>query len=66
MTEVEIISAIEPWTILELADGTKVKLRLNVSQVLRDDSVKTPTGDPQYQVRFETSTSIFPSTKKQN
>lgn len=45
---VKIVKAEEPWTTLELADGTTIKARLNVANVFRQDGVFNPNGDPVY------------------
>lgn len=38
----------EPWTVLELSDGTTMKLRLLINKVYRAESHDPMSGDPQY------------------
>lgn len=38
----------EPWTTIELEDGTTLRMRLNVGKVFRLEQYDQMTGEPQY------------------
>ena len=40
----------EPWTTIELEDGTTLRMRLNIGKVFRLEQYDQMTGEPQYLV----------------
>ena len=48
---VEYKPTAEPWCELECEDGTRLRVKLVVSDVIRVDSVKTPDGAPLYMIK---------------
>jgi hypothetical protein len=49
-TELEFKVKAEPWTVIELEDGTTLRMRLNVGKVFRLEQFDQMTGEPQYVV----------------
>ena len=45
---VEFAAVPENWTSYELADGTKLKLKLSLLEIVRLDEFQPQTGDPVY------------------
>lgn len=48
LTPATVIKAEEPWTVLALADGTTIKMRLNIHQIVRVEGAYNPDGTPEY------------------
>jgi len=41
----------EPWNVYELTDGTTLRIKVVVSEIIRLDGQFTPDGDPVYLVK---------------
>ena len=43
----------EPWCEFECEDGTRLRVKLVVSEVIRLDEVRSPLGEPTYLIRSQ-------------
>ena len=62
---VEFTSTSEPWSSYQLKDGTTVKIKLVVSEVLKLDKTDPVTGFPQYLIKSSNVASIEPPRPKE-
>jgi hypothetical protein len=53
-TRVDFKPVAEPWCEFACEDGTKLKAKLVVSEIVRIDDARTPEGDPVYVIRSST------------
>lgn len=49
-TRVDFKPIAEPWCEFECADGTRLRVKLVVTEVLKIDGAQTPEGDPVYAI----------------
>ena len=59
-TVVNVISSNEPWTEYELENGTKIRTKQTLINVVKLDDEKSPNGDPIYVVTAQPVVSILP------
>jgi hypothetical protein len=57
---VEVVKATEPWTEYELEDGTVLRARTTVVDVIRVDGEYDLDGNPVYQLRGNATMSVIP------
>jgi len=65
-TELDFKTKAEPWTILELEDGTTLRMRVNIGKVFRLEHYDQLTGEPAYQVasKMDVRTQVPAKLKK--
>lgn len=61
---VEFSPLAEPWSQYQLADGTVVKIKLVVSEILQLGIKDPVTGQPQYLIKSSNVASVEPSRPK--
>ena len=54
----------EPWGEYRLEDGTIVRTRQILTQLIRLDEEKAPNGEPIYLSQFQAVISVIPSNRK--
>jgi hypothetical protein len=59
-TRVEITDAKEPWSEYTLEDGTKIRSRQAVVNIIRLDNKKNANGEPVYIVQGQQTMSFIP------
>lgn len=61
---VEIRSSAEPWTTINLTDGTKIRVRLNITEVAEvvvdGEQVKDGGGQLVYSIKWATAIHVVP------
>jgi hypothetical protein len=50
----------EPWSEYTLEDGTKIRLKQTLVNVIRLDDRKNPNGEPVYSIQSQPTMSIIP------
>jgi hypothetical protein len=60
-TLMDVTDSKEPWSEYTLGDGTKIRLKQTLVNVVRLDNRKTPTGDPVYVVQSQQAVSFIPN-----
>ena len=64
-TVVDIVSANEPMMALELADGTKLRIKNSITEVLLLDE-KDQRGEPIYNFSAQMNVQVYPPEKTKN
>jgi hypothetical protein len=59
-TLVEVIESKEPWSEYTLKDGTKIRLKQTLVNVIRLDDKKNLNGEPVYSIQSQPTMSIIP------
>ena len=63
-TDVEIVEAIERFTELRLKDGTILRMRTNVVEVIRVDDQWNENGDPVYVVKSSNTVRVVEASQE--
>jgi hypothetical protein len=56
---IDVVKATEPWMEYELEDGTVLRARTTVVDVIRVDGEYDPDGNPVYQIRGNATMSVI-------
>jgi len=59
-TLMEVTDSKEPWSEYTLEDGTKIRLKQTLVNVVRLDNKKNPNGEPVYSIQSQPTMSIIP------
>jgi hypothetical protein len=59
-TLMEVIESKEPWSEYVLEDGTKIRLKQTLVNVVRLDDKKNLNGEPVYSIQSQPTMSIIP------
>jgi hypothetical protein len=59
-TLVEVTESKEPWSEYTLEDGTKIRLKQTLVNVIRLDDKKNLNGEPVYSIQSQPTMSIIP------
>ncbi|MDR1787999.1 MAG: hypothetical protein LBR16_06080 [Treponema sp.] len=59
-TLMEVKDPKEPWSEYTLDDGTKIRLKQTLVQVVRLDNKKNPNGEPIYSIQSQPTMTIIP------
>jgi hypothetical protein len=59
-TLMEVTDAKEPWSEYTLEDGTKIRLKQTLVNVVRLDNKKNLNGEPVYSIQSQPTMSIIP------
>jgi hypothetical protein len=59
-TLMEVTDSREPWSEYILADGTKIRFKQTLVNIIRLDDKRNPNGDPIYVVQSQQTMSIIP------
>jgi len=56
----EVTDSKEPWSEYTLEDGTKIRIKQTLVNIIRMEGKSAPNGDPIYSVQLQQTMSIIP------
>lgn len=59
-TLIEVTDSKEPWSEYTLEDGTKIRLKQTLVNVIRLDNRKNQNGEPVYSIQSQPAMSVIP------